>query len=238
MSSIIFDWHTASISHCSVVADSLDEFYYCKKSTNSKEDLVEWITTSGAMSWVYTTNVLCKQRCYRLDNCTLQVPFSFCTRQQAIHGTVLFTPDLLTQHKSSQAFPRLYQYSETFLRTFSTSVHTHSLPRPRDAASIDENWTLIERRVRHLERTVPVRYLLSYHTVLPAPGDQSPTGPSHVAAHPIKHPNANFTTHQVGWRAPSSGRADDDWIPAGAGFNRLTLFRWYITMHVLNNWSF
>ena len=64
-----------------------------------------------------------------------------------------------------QAFLRLHQYSETFLCTFSTPVHTHSLPRPRDAVSIDENWTLIERRVRHLERTVVDTYLLGYHTV-------------------------------------------------------------------------
>ena len=31
--------------------------------------------------------------------------------------------------------------------------------------AVDENWTFIERRVRHLERTVLGRYLLSYHTV-------------------------------------------------------------------------
>ena len=39
------------------------------------------------------------------------------------------------------------------------------MPRSRDAAWIDENWTLTERRVRHLERTVLGRYLLSCHTV-------------------------------------------------------------------------
>ena len=64
-----------------------------------------------------------------------------------------------------QAFSRLYEYSETFLRTFSTHLHTESLPRIRDATSIDENWTLTERRVRHLERTVLDRYLLSCHTM-------------------------------------------------------------------------
>ena len=81
-----------------------------------------------------------------------------------------------------QAFLRLYQYSETFLRTFSTHVHTQSLPRPCDAISIDENWTLTERRVRHLERTVLGRYLLSCHTVqrrfdvgLMSPADFAPT---------------------------------------------------------------
>ena len=95
----------------------------------------------------------------------IQVPFS--THQQSIHGTVLFTPDILTPHKPFWAFPRLYQYSETILRTFSTHEHTQSLPRPRDAASINENWTLTERRVRHLERKVPGRYLLSHHTVIP-----------------------------------------------------------------------
>ena len=52
-----------------------------------------------------------------------------------------------------------------FLHTFSTHVHTQSLPRPRDATSIDENWTLTERRVRRLERTVLGRYFLSCHTV-------------------------------------------------------------------------
>ena len=46
-SELFFDWHTASISQYSVVADSLKECYYCKKSTNSRDDLVEWITTSG-----------------------------------------------------------------------------------------------------------------------------------------------------------------------------------------------
>ena len=45
-------------------------------------------------------------------------------------------------------------------------MSTQSLPRPRDATSIDENWTLTERRVRHLERTVLGRYLLSCHTVI------------------------------------------------------------------------
>ena len=44
-------------------------------------------------------------------------------------------------------------------------MHTQSLPGPRDATSIDENWTLAERRVRHLERAVLGRYLLSCHIV-------------------------------------------------------------------------
>ena len=65
-----------------------------------------------------------------------------------------------------RGFLRLCRYSKTFLRTFFTPVHTQSMPRSRDAAWIDENWTLTERRVRHLERTVLGRYLLSCHTVL------------------------------------------------------------------------
>ena len=79
--------------------------------------------------------------------------------------------------QSLQAFPWLYQYSGTFLRTFSTHVHTQSLPRPRDATSIDENWTPTERRVRHLERTVLGRYLLSCHTVtkVAPPGERQQT---------------------------------------------------------------
>ena len=55
-------------------------------------------------------------------------------------------------------------------------MHTQSLPRPRDATSIDENWTLTERRVRHLERTVLGRYLLSCHTVQGGAGG-TPLGP-------------------------------------------------------------
>ena len=64
-----------------------------------------------------------------------------------------------------RGFLRLCRYSKTFLRTFFTPVHTQSMPRSRDAAWIDENWTLIERHVRHLERMVFGRYLLSCHSV-------------------------------------------------------------------------
>ena len=63
-------------------------------------------------------------------------------------------------------FLRLCWYSKTFLRPLFTPVHTQWIPRSRDAAWIDENWTLTERRVRHLERTVLGRYLLSCHTVI------------------------------------------------------------------------
>ena len=94
----------------------------------------------------------------------IQVPFS--TRQQAIHGTVLFTPDLLTPRTAFPSLPAtLPVFWNVSTHLFSTHVHTQSLPRPRDATSIDENWTLTERRVRHLERTVLGRYLLSCHTV-------------------------------------------------------------------------
>ena len=65
-----------------------------------------------------------------------------------------------------RGFLRLCRYSKTFLRTFLYPVHTQSMPRSRDAAWIDENWTLTERRVRHLKRRVLGRYLLSCHTVI------------------------------------------------------------------------
>ena len=45
-------------------------------------------------------------------------------------------------------------------------MHIQSLPRSRDTATIAENWSLTERRFRHLERTVLGRYLLSCHTVI------------------------------------------------------------------------
>ena len=64
-----------------------------------------------------------------------------------------------------RGFLRLCRYSKSFLRTF-FPLHTQSMPRSRDAAWIDENWTLTERRARHLERTVLGRYLLSCHTVM------------------------------------------------------------------------
>ena len=64
---------------------------------------------------------------------------------------------------------RLCRYSKTLLRTFFTPVHTQSMPRSCDAAWIDENWTLTKRRLRHLERTVLGRYLLSCHTVQVGP---------------------------------------------------------------------
>ena len=64
-----------------------------------------------------------------------------------------------------RGFLRLCRYSKTFLRTFITHIHIQSLPRSRGAATIAENWSLTERRFRHLERTVLGRYLLSCHIV-------------------------------------------------------------------------
>ena len=64
-----------------------------------------------------------------------------------------------------RGFLRLCRDSKTFLRTFITHMHIQSLPRSRDAATIAENWSLTERRFRHLKRTVLGRYLLSCHTV-------------------------------------------------------------------------
>ena len=79
------------------------------------------------ISWVYrsTTNVMCNYAiAYRrsIAHCKyrvfmLHVPFFICrylflniqvpfsTRQQAIHGTVLFTPDLLTPHTAFSSLP-------------------------------------------------------------------------------------------------------------------------------------
>ena len=106
-----------------------------------------------------------------------QVPFSFSKYRSLVY--ILMGRYLLFKFalpfSSARTYKRLVQpyrgflplcwYSKTFLRTFCTPVHTQSIPRSRDAARIDENWTLTERRVRHLERTVLGRYLLSCHTV-------------------------------------------------------------------------
>ena len=99
---------------------------------------------------------------YLLPN--LQVPCS--THQQANHSTFLFTPDLLTPHT---AFLRLRATVPVFWNVsthFSYPVHTNPMPRARDAATIVENWSLTERRFRHLQRTVLGRYFLSCHTVI------------------------------------------------------------------------
>ena len=137
------------------------------------------------ISWVYrsTTNVMCNYAIAQtIAHCKhrvlmLQVPFFICrylllniqvpfsTRQQAIRGTVLFTPDLLTPHTAFTSIPTTVPVFWNVSTHFSTHVHTQSLPRPRDVTQIDENWTLTKRRVRHLERTVLGRYLLSCHTV-------------------------------------------------------------------------
>ena len=103
-----------------------------------------------------------------------QVPFSFSRYRSLTY--ILMSRYLLFKFALPFSYKRLVQpywgflrlcrYSKTFLRTFVTLVHTQSMPRSRDAAWIDENWTLTERRVRHLERTLLGRYLLSCHTVM------------------------------------------------------------------------
>ena len=110
----------------------------------------------------------------------LQVPFSFSKYRSLTY--ILLCKYLLFKFALPFSLPRTYKrlvqayrgflwlsrYSETFLRTFITHMHTQSLPWSRDAATIAENWSLIERRFRHLERTVLGRYLLSCHTVIVA----------------------------------------------------------------------
>ena len=107
----------------------------------------------------------------------LQVPFSFSKYRSLAY--VLLCKYLLFKFALPFSLPRTYKrivqpyrgllwlscYSETFLRTFITHMHIQSLPCSRDAATIAENWSLTERRFRHLERTVLGRYLLSCHTV-------------------------------------------------------------------------
>ena len=69
---------------------------------------------------------------------------------------------------SHTAFPSLPATVPVFWNVsthFFYPVHTQSLPRPHDATSVDEIWTLTKRCVHHLGRMVPGRYLLSYHTV-------------------------------------------------------------------------
>ena len=73
--------------------------------------------------------------------------------------------NLQTPLTALPVFPTTLPVFQNVSTHFFTPVHTQSMPRSRDAAWIDENWTLTERRVRHLERTVLGRYLLSCHTV-------------------------------------------------------------------------
>ena len=107
----------------------------------------------------------------------LQVPFSFSKYRSLAY--ILLCKYLLFKFALPFSLPRTYKrlvqphrgfqrlsrYSETFLRTFITHMHIQSLPRSRNAATIAENWSLTERRFRHLERTVLGRYLLSCYTV-------------------------------------------------------------------------
>ena len=88
-----------------------------------------------------------------------QVPFSGLYFDEQVPSlqiriTIIFSTGLQTPHTSFPGFPAT-------LSVF----RFYTLFRSCITASIDENWTLIERRVRHLERTVPGRYLLSYCTV-------------------------------------------------------------------------
>ena len=89
---------------------------------------------------------------------------TFSSNSHYLSFSVARTYKRLTQ--PYRGFGRLYQYSETFSRTFLTRGQTQSMPRSRDATSMAENWTLSERRVRHLGRTVPGRYHLCYHTMM------------------------------------------------------------------------
>ena len=103
-----------------------------------------------------------------------QVPFSF-SRYRSL-AYILMSRDLLFKFALPFSLPRTAPYSLTgvsydsagipkrFYALF-TPVHTQSMPHACDAAWINENRTLIERRIRHLERTVLSRYLLSCHTV-------------------------------------------------------------------------
>ena len=107
----------------------------------------------------------------------LQVPFSFSKYRSLAY--ILLCKYLLFKFALPFSLPRTYKrpvqphrgfqrlsrYSETFLRIFITHMHIQSLPRSRNAATIAENWSLTERRFRHLERTVLGRYLLSCYTV-------------------------------------------------------------------------
>ena len=107
----------------------------------------------------------------------LQVPFSVCEYLLSIARAPFSTqnnkfalpfslPRAFTRPvRPLQGFSRLHRGPETFIRTFSTHVHTQPMPRLRLACAIDANWSLTVRGVRHIVRTVLREYLLSYHTV-------------------------------------------------------------------------
>ena len=116
--------------------------------------------------------------CISASSKLLQVPFSFskyCSLTYILLCKYLLfkfalpfslPPTYKRLVQPYQGFLWLSRYSETFLRTFITHMYIQSLPCSHDAATIAENWSLTERRFRHLERTVLGRYLLSCDTVV------------------------------------------------------------------------
>ena len=99
-----------------------------------------------------------------------QVPFSGLYFDEQvpslqIHITVLFSANLQTPRTALPGFPTTLPVFQNVSTHFLYSC-AHSVDASFTHATwIDENWTLTERRVRHLERTVLGRYLLSCHTV-------------------------------------------------------------------------
>ena len=113
----------------------------------------------------------CKYRSHSVTTVlTQQVPFSGVYFDEQVPSlqiriTVLLSTDLQTPRTALTGFPETLPVFQNLWTPFFTHVHTQSMPLSRDAASIDENWTVIEGGVQHLVRTVPGRYLLGYHTV-------------------------------------------------------------------------
>ena len=101
----------------------------------------------------------------------IQVPFS--TRQQAIHGTVLFTPDLRTPHTAFPSLPAtvpvFWNVSTHFFYPYAHSVVASSTRCHLNWRKLDTYRATLGKRTvlgrYHLERTVLGRYLLSCHTV-------------------------------------------------------------------------
>ena len=148
--------------------------------SNSLNGIVAWALAAKLISlnW-YQFDIIklipiwsdCKYRSHSASTVLIQqVPFSVLYFDEQVPSlqiriTVLFSADLRTPRTALPGFPTTLPVFQNVSTHFFTPVHTQSMPRPRDATSIDENWTLTERRVRHLERTVLGRYLLSCHIV-------------------------------------------------------------------------